>query len=250
MKRSERHKLRENPFATWINEMSERALDYSRELMWAGVAIVAIVAVVLGYNYWRAQAAAKADTELAAALAIADAAVVPPPAPGAATDASKAPQPGTYPTEKAKLEAALPKFLDIAQRYPSTHAATTALYHAGATLAELGRFDEAASRYQQVIAEGGGTVYAEMAQLGLATIDVSTGKAADAVSIYEKLVAAPDTQLPLDGVLVQLARAYQRLGKTDDATRTYRRIIDEFPQSLYITETRQALGEMGAGQAS
>ncbi len=249
MKRSERHKLRENPFNTWINEMGERALDYSRELTWAGVAIVAIVAVVLGYNYWRAQAAAKADTELAAALAIADAAVVPPPAPGA-TDASKAPQPGSYPTEEAKLEAALPRFLDIAQRYPSTHAATTALYHAGATLAELGRFDEATARYQQVIAEGSGTVYAEMAQLGLAAIDVSTDKAADAVSIYEKLVAAPDTQLPLDGVLVQLARAYQRLGKTDDAMRTYRRIVDEFPQSLYITETRQALGEMGAGQAS
>ena len=247
MKRSERHKLKENPFATWVGEMSETALDYSRELTWAAVAIVAIVALVVGYNYWRAQAASKADTELAAALAVADAAVVPPPAPGT-PGASQTPQPGTYPTEEAKLEAALPQFLDIAQRYPKTRAAATALYHAGATLAQLGRYDDAMARYQQVIDEGPGTVYAEMAQLGLASIDVAKGKAADAVQIYEKLIAAPDTQLPLDGVLVQMARAYQKLGKTDDATRAYRRVLDEFPQSLYAADARQALGELGEGQ--
>ncbi len=249
MKRSERHKLKENPFATWVGEISETLLDYRRELTWAGVALATIVALVVGYQYWRAQAAGKADMELAAALAIADAAVVPPPAPGT-PGASQTPQPGTYPTEEAKLEAALPKFLEVVQRYPATRAATTALYHAGATLAELGRYDDAAARYRQVIDEGPGTVYSEMAQLGLAAIDVMTNKPADAIPIYQKLIAAPDTKLPLDGVLVQMARAYAKMGKTDEAARAYKRILDEFPQSLYATDARQALGEMGEDQPS
>lgn len=61
-------------------------------------------------------------------------------------------QPGTHPDEKAKLEAALPKFQAAADAYPSHDAGLTARYHAAKALVTLGRFDEAVKQYDQVIA--------------------------------------------------------------------------------------------------
>ena len=93
---------------------------------------------------------------LAEAMVIEEARVMPPaPPPGTTNDpnAIGGQLPGTYPTEKAKLEAALPKFQAAADAYPSHDAGLTARYHAAKALVTLGRFDEAVKQYDQVIAE-------------------------------------------------------------------------------------------------
>ena len=62
---------------------------------------------------------------LAEAMVIEEARVMPPaPPPGTTNDpnAIGGQLPGTYPTEKAKLEAALPKFQAAADAYPSSDA--------------------------------------------------------------------------------------------------------------------------------
>jgi TolA-binding protein len=46
-------------------------------------------------------------------------------------------------------------------------------------------------------------------------------------------------------VLLQLARTYAKAGKTEEATRTYTRIVEEFPQSLYVADARDALTALG-----
>jgi hypothetical protein len=56
--------------------------------------------------------------------------------------------------------------------------------------------------------------------------------------------------LPVDGVLMQLGRAYHLAGKRDEALQTYQRIIDEFPDSVFVTEARRATDSLKAGTAS
>ena len=95
---------------------------------------------------WRESVDAKARAMLAEAMVVQEARVMPPAPPShhpTAPAPAPAPQPGTYPTEKAKLEAALPKFLAAADAYPSSDSGQTARYHAASALVGLGRFDEA-----------------------------------------------------------------------------------------------------------
>ena len=61
---------------------------------------------------------------------------MPLPAPGSPIPVQQA---GTYATEQAKLEAALPELLKAADAYPNTDAGITARYHAAGVLAGLGR---------------------------------------------------------------------------------------------------------------
>ena len=40
---------------------------------------------------------------------------------------------------------------------------------------------------------------------------------------------------------MQLGRAAVAAGKKDDATRAFSRVVDEFPQSLYVSEAKEKL---------
>jgi TolA-binding protein len=44
-------------------------------------------------------------------------------------------------------------------------------------------------------------------------------------------------------VLAQLARAYERAGKTDETAATWKRIRDEFPESVYAQEATLKAGQ-------
>jgi tetratricopeptide (TPR) repeat protein len=159
-----------------------------------------------------------------------------PPTPG-----QPAPKPpaGTYPSEQAKLEAALPKLAQVYTRYPSSESGIAARYYAANALAALGRRQEAESRYQEVIDKGG--VYAQMARLGLAELLASSGQHDRAIAIYKELSAEPKGDMPVDGVLMQLGRTYAQAGRRSEAQQTYTRIVQEFPESLYAPEAKKEL---------
>jgi outer membrane protein assembly factor BamD (BamD/ComL family) len=50
--------------------------------------------------------------------------------------------------------------------------------------------------------------------------------------------------MPVDGVLMQLASAEQQAGKTADARATYKRVVDEFPDSAYVTDAQQQIAAL------
>ena len=105
MKSTERHKLKENDFARSVaaarDALSTRGTDITRAL----VAAVVVIALIAGYTLWRQSRNAKANAALASGLALFEAPVMPiaAPAPGSPLPVQ---QPGTFPTEQAKLDAA------------------------------------------------------------------------------------------------------------------------------------------------
>ncbi len=240
MKATERHKLKENEFARTVAHARQVLEERGRDLGLVLLAIVLALAAVGGYTWWRQSRNDKANTLLAAALAVHEAPVV---APAEPTPGSPVPveQPGTYKTEQAKLEAALPKFMETADTYPSTEAGIAARYHAAGVLAQLGRYAEAEQRYQEVIDQAGRTIYARTARLGLADAQLAQRKYDPAIAIYRDLSTESDPQLPVDGVLMQLGRAYLRAGKNEDAARAFNRVVEEFPDSLYVADARREL---------
>ena len=78
MKATERHHLKENEFAEWLNATREW-FDHNRNLiLYGGTAIVLVAAAVAGTLAYRSMEAGKATGMLAEAMSVAEAAVVPP----------------------------------------------------------------------------------------------------------------------------------------------------------------------------
>lgn len=242
MKSIERHKLKENEFARTVAK-ARAALDTrGRDIARIAIASLVIIALVGGYTWWRQARNARATALLAEALAVSEAPVVAPvaPAPGSPAPVQ---QSGTFQTEQAKLEAALPKFMEAADSYPGTDAGIAARYHAASILAELGRLNEAEQRYQEVADKAGSRIYGRTAKLGMADVQVAQGKFDPAITTYQALSTDSSSQLPLDGVLMQLGRAYMKAGKKTEAARAFTRVVDEFPQSLYAADARREMEE-------
>jgi TolA-binding protein len=247
MKSTERHKLKENEFARQVARARTVMETRGRDIAMIGVVIVAVLLLAGGYSWWRQSQHNRASTALASALAVYEAPVAAPttPEPGSPLPV---PQPGTYPTEAAKFEAALPRFLDAADRYPTTTAGVTARFHAAGILASLGRFGEAEQRYREVIDHASsGSIYARTARLGLADVHVAQGQYDAAIAVYNELARDGGSPLPLDGVLMQLGRAQVRAGNHEEAARTFSRIVEEFPLSSYAADARREMEEARKG---
>jgi len=243
MKTTERHRLKENDLAY--------ALDQGLGLLGSGrkraltllVTLVIVGAVAGGYLFWRARTNAQADALLGEAMTIMGSPVVQPPPPPAAGQPAippAAPQPGTYATETANFEAALAKFDAAAQRYSKTRAGISARYQAGSVLARLGKADEAAKRFQEVIdVAGSGSVYSEMARLGKVTADAQARRFDEAIKTYTDLSNTKDGTVPPDAMLMQLGRIYLMAGKPQEARTTFRRLLDEYPASQFAADAKR-----------
>lgn len=241
MKRIERQQLKHDQFITSLQHTLDR-VDENRKPIIATVAVLAVlVAAVGGYFVWRQQINAKASSLFAEAQAVADAPLA------AEAGPNGTPQAGAYPTELARLEAALPKYKAAADAYPSTKAGLAARYQAAAAAMALGRTAEAAAQYQQVIDTAGDSIYGRMARLGVAEARVREGKYDEAITIFKELAATAKDELPVDGILMQLGRTQLVAKRSADAQQTFTRITNEFPTSPYASEARKELDALKAG---
>jgi TolA-binding protein len=246
MKSTERHKLKENDFARSMAAARDMLTTRQGDIMRMVVAGAIVLAIVGGYTLWRQSRNAKAGAALASGLALFEAPVMPvsAPKPGSPMPVQ---QPGTFQTEQAKLEAALPRLMEAAETYPNTDAGIAARYYAASALASLGRFAEAEQRYQEVVDKAGSRIYGRTARLGLADAQAAQKKFDSAITIYRELTTDPNSQIPVDGVLMALGRTYLQAGRADEAARAFSRIVDEFPQSVYAADARRQREEVRKG---
>jgi TolA-binding protein len=243
MKSTERHKLKENELAHTVARTREIVEQRRKEVTMIAVAVIAASVVIGGYFTWRASRDGKAQSLLASALAVAEASVFspPPPAPGSPPPVQP---PGSFRTERERLEASIAPLQRAADGYPDTDAGITARFRLAATLAELGRFAEAEQRYQEVIQKAGQkNIYHHTARLGAGEAQLAQGKNDAAVETFKQIASDTNSSLPVDGVLMQLGRAAMAAGKSDEATRAFTRVVDEFPQSSYAADARRELEE-------
>ena len=244
MKSTERHKLKENEFAHTVARTRDMVNERPREVATIAIAVTVVALIVGGFFAWKASRDGKATALLASALAVVEAQVVtpPPPAPGSAPPVQP---PGTFRTERERLEASLPLLQRAADAYPDSDAGITARFRLAATLAELGRFAEAEQRYQEVVQKAGAkSIYHHTARLGVGEAQLAQGKGDAAATTFKDLSTDTTSTLPVDGILMQLGRASLVAGKKDDAARAFTRVVDEFPQSLYASEAKEKLAEI------
>jgi tetratricopeptide (TPR) repeat protein len=238
MKTSQRHHLKENELAIALGHANEWAARNRRSVTTV-VAVVVVVAIAVGaYFVWRSSVENTSREALAQAMVVLEARVAPA-VPATEPGAAPQQQPGTYPTEKAKLEAALPKLMTAADAHPSTDAGRTARYQAASTLVALGRFDEAVKQYDQLTGAGG--LLGKTARLGKAEAQLRAGQHDAAIAAFKELSDKADSELPKEAILLELARAYRVAGKTEDARKTLNQIVEQHADSPFAATAKQEL---------
>ena len=155
MKRTERHHLKENELAQTLTAASEVLAARKSLIVGIALTLLVVAGIVGGINVWRSGADAQADRMLADALVAFNAPVIPATTtasqPGEVPAAATLGATGSFATEAAKLNAALPKLKAAADAYPDTAAGITARYHYASSLASLGRHDEAIKAFDDVM---------------------------------------------------------------------------------------------------
>src|SRR5688500_14656284 len=247
MKRKERHQLKENELAEMI-VAARGAFDTHRgRLAIILLVIVVAAAVVAGIAVWRQRTEARAEQLLGDAMVAFNARVVPvtsePTQPGEVPAAATIGATGSFATEAAKLNAALPKLKAAADAYPDTDAGITARYHYASSLAALGKHAEAIQAFDDVVNRAGDdSLYGRMAEMGKADTQARAGQLNEAIATWKSLAPSTDEDLPKDAILMELAKAYEANGNQEEAKKALTQIVDEHPTSPYSAEARAELG--------
>ena len=244
MKRIERKHLKEDELAHTLRVAREFVEPRQQLLKQVGLAAIVVLVIVVAYGFWRERTDSRGQKELAEAMVALNAEVVPVGVQGAdgVPAAASLGATGTFATEEAKLNAALPKLKAAADAYPSSPAGIQARYYMAGALTALGRHAEAINTFDEVIKEAGeASLYGQMAVMGKADAQSKGGQVDAAIGTLKGLAANAGSALPIDAVLMELARAYVQKGSRDEARKTFTEIVDKHPQSPYITEARAEL---------
>lgn len=243
MKHAEKEHLKENELAHALAAANETLGQNRGQLIAIGGGILLLLVAIGGYVTWSRSQDAAVSGLLAEAMVVYEAPVqAPAPAGMEGGVGVPAQAPGTYPTEKAKYEAALPKFIAAADSAPSSTAGRLARMNAASIMVALGRFDDARGQYEQLAS--GTDLIAQGAQMGKAQAQIRAGQFDPAIESLKTLSAQTTSGLPPDGVLMELARAYRGAGKTDDARRTLTEIVEKHAESPFVTEARAELEKL------
>lgn len=237
MKAQERHQLKQNEFAVTVAKVSD-VVNQNRNAVVAAIAIVVIVAIALGGFFWyQGHRNDQAGALLGKAMVVVQSQIAPAPTvPGAQQN------PGTFPTDKARQEAAIQAFQAVITAYPNTIAGEAARYHSAGALMQLGRYADAEKAFQDAIDHADSTIYGPMARMGLGEAYVAEKQYDKAIALYTDLSGQRDGVLPIDGVLMVLGRTYVKAGKTSEARATFKRVVDEFPDSMYANDAKTEMG--------
>jgi FimV-like protein len=248
MKRHERHHLKENELVHSIEATRDFVESRKREIGTGVVVVLVIAAIGIGALMYRQRSQSRGSELLAEAMVALNARVVPAGAPASGEDipaAASLGATGSFATEAAKLNAALPKLQAAADAYPDSTAGITARYHLAGALAALSRHDEAIKQFDDVARRAGNdSLYGRMARLGEADTQARAGQLDAAIANWKEMAASASGDFPVDAILMELARAYIQKGDKEEARKTFNQLIDQHPGSPYTGEARTELDNL------
>lgn len=211
-----RHALKQDKFtkaaassASWLNENRSSALRW-------GIIAAAVAVLVVGAFVFYSMKAGAAEAALGAALDIYNAPLAQPGAPA---------QAGIYAKASDRAKAANDKFVAAEQQYGWLPQGAKAHYFTGVTDEDLGQNAQAETELKAA-ANAWDHNLANLAKVALAGLYHKTNRDAQAIDLYNAVVAKPSDTVPATAAQLDLAQLYADSGKQDQARALWAKVKD------------------------
>ena len=135
----------------------------------------------------------------------------------------------------------------VVSDYGSSDAAAIAKAYLGEMAARSGDLDGARRLWEEFLKSQGDHMLASEVRLNLMSVDRAQGREQELVTQIKAMLEGPESDLPEDVLLYQLALTQQELGLEPEARQTLQRLVDDHPQSVYAAEAQTELGTGPAG---
>ncbi len=230
-----RKELKQDRIAETFVHGVEAVETHQKQAWMIGGAVLVIALTVFGWQFYSERQTVKATAALEEAMKTFNARI---------RAAGEPEEPGeiTYVEDKFKYMDAAKKFADVAVKYSLTRPGQVARYYAGLSYEQVGNFAEA----KKWLGEVEGSRDAEMAALArfqLAKVNAQIGAGAEAVKLYQALIAKPTNMLPKQVSMMALADYYSRKNPAE-AVKLFTQIKTEFPDTAASEQAEQRLMEL------
>ncbi|HEV7890568.1 MAG TPA: hypothetical protein VGP08_08015 [Pyrinomonadaceae bacterium] len=200
-------KFRDTTFDMY-GRLSHRVEGRERTLLYAAAGVVAVVALLLVFNWWRGRQAEAASTALGKAIEIAETPVVTgTPLPGGDTSP-------TFASEKERAQKAVEAFQKVQHDYGSPYS-ELARYFAATSLLTLDR-PKGLSELEALAKSGDADVSAR-SKFALAQARESDAQYDQAAALYQELLGDKNRSVSENTIKLRLAAVYEKQGKRDEA---------------------------------
>lgn len=240
MKKELKRQIKEDEFITGIQTVVKWSADHRRELQTGLIAAAAVAAIVMGLSWYRNSQDAAARSEWTEALRLFHA----PLESELTADAPRPPGP-VFDTAEERARRAMAAFDGFARRFPRHELELRARYYAGLCHIQLGELDKAEPLLSEVAASRDrGTVEPALALVALAGAYRAEGRYDDAVETWRRLLDDPDSPLPQDQALMQIAENLEEADRLPEARAYYEQLSRSYPTSPNAAEARRRAGDL------
>jgi predicted negative regulator of RcsB-dependent stress response len=190
-----RKELKTDKFALEVEQTVDFFEEHKQDLVRYGGIVLAVAALIFGYNFYSRHQHAKREAALYHAIQVEEAPVGPQ-TPGANMN---------FPTQEAKDQTALKAFTDVRAAYSSSAEGEIALYYIGSIYADQGKLAEAEKSFKEV-ADKGDDKYSSLAKLSLAQIYFGDGRDQQGQALLRELMEHPTIFVSKEQATITLAR--------------------------------------------
>jgi tetratricopeptide (TPR) repeat protein len=235
-----RHQLKQDSFATSTADTISWAVEHRSKVTAAAIAVVVILAILIGGWAFIGYRDTQAKADLSLALQKYSAPIRPAGTPPTGDVLS-------YGSTQERNQASNVEFTRIASKYPFTQSSQVARYFAGVTFRDLGNTAEAekalqeasSSRYKEI---------ASLAKMALANVYHDTNRNMQAIDLYKQLIDHPTISVGKTTAQLALASLYEAMARPDDARHLYEQMMKESPASVVAQVATQKLQLLNKNQ--
>ncbi len=228
-----KRQIKEDEFKSAVEHTLEWSRSHSAEVRITALVAVILAGVLGAVGYFQGAQRKEAERGFAEAVETFAASVKTP---------GEAPAEGgrSFATSLEKYTQAAAAFDGLARKFPSRPEGLRARYFAALSRVEIGQYAEAEKALQEIAADRrSSALEPALARLALGDLYRRSGRTDKAVEAFRQLAADMASALPRDAALMSLAGTLEDAKKLAEARASYRRLYEEFPQSVYAAEARR-----------
>ena len=242
MKRELKRQIKQDELVSGFQQASQWTTAHGSEVKVTAVVVAIVALAAFGVTSYLGHRRSEAERAFAAALETFHSPVTaelpegfePPPGPVFASAAEK--------HRKAAAE-----FDEVSRKFGSLDTGRRAQYYAALSRLELGEYDAAEKALADIAARRDDALESSLGRLAQADLHRRRGQLDKAIEDYRHLSDDSSFVLPRDHVLLELASTLEAAKRPAEAGAAYRRIVEEFPGSVYAPEARRRADHLAGG---